>query len=82
MLQGNFLRDKCPPGDRATFAVTMGKFGNPFGLATLLPRMTKLSTLNYCVFYTAAYIAYIKVDEGLQGVTFSAQRWLRDHRLE
>jgi len=51
------------PGDPNTFAVSLAKFDDPLGTVMLDPDRHKWFGINYCRFYLAGYVAYIKVDK-------------------
>jgi hypothetical protein len=51
------------PRDAETFAVALARFEDPLGRTMLSPDCTKFFNINYCRFYLAGYIAYIKVDQ-------------------
>ena len=50
------------PGDSEDFSVTLAKFDHPLSKPILDPHADKHSDVNYCRFYLASYIAYMKVD--------------------
>ncbi len=51
------------PGDAETFAVTLAKFDDPLGTIMLDPHRHRFDDINYCRFYLASYVAYIKTDK-------------------
>jgi hypothetical protein len=50
------------PGETERFAVSLARFEDPLGRTMLSPDRTKFYDINYCRFFLAGYIAYIKVD--------------------
>ena len=51
------------PGETERFAVILARFEDPLGRTMLGPDRTKLFDINYCRFYLAGYVAYVKVDQ-------------------
>ena len=51
------------PGDPETFAVCLAKFDDPLGTIMLDPHCERWFGINYCRFYLAGYVTYIKVDK-------------------
>jgi len=51
------------PGETERFAVNLARFEDPLGRTMLGPDRTKFFDINYCRFYLAGYVAYIKVDQ-------------------
>ncbi len=52
------------PGPIDDFTVNLAKFDDPVvGKAMLDPHLQRMEGINYCQFYFAGYIAYIKVDK-------------------
>jgi hypothetical protein len=54
---------KGDPGDAETFAVTLAKFEDPLGMIMPDPLRHRFDDVNYCLFYLAGYVAYIKTDK-------------------
>jgi len=54
---------KNDPGDPEFFGVVLGKFDQDLGTAMLNPHREKFFGVNFCRFYLADYVAYIKVDK-------------------
>lgn len=51
------------PGDAEDFSVILARFDHPLGASILDPHPEKIYQVNYCRFYLAGYIAYVKVDK-------------------
>ncbi len=60
MLKGMILADD--PGHPNIFAVTLAKFIDPEVPVMMDPHNEQYDGVNYCRFYLAGFIAYIKVD--------------------
>jgi hypothetical protein len=60
-LRGMIL--KCDPGDTETFAVVLAKFEDPLGTVMMDSHRDRFDKINYCRFYLAGYVAYIKTDK-------------------
>jgi len=50
------------PGDAEAFAVTLARFDNPAVTGMLDPHLERYEGINYCRFYLAGFVAYVKVD--------------------
>ncbi len=50
------------PGNEEAFAVTIAKFDHPALTGMLDPHPERYESINYCRFYLAGFVAYIKVD--------------------
>jgi len=50
------------PGTAETFAVALAKFDAPGFTAMLDPHLERYEGINYCRFYLAGFVVYIKVD--------------------
>jgi hypothetical protein len=64
------------PGDSETFAVTLAKFEDPLGTVVQSPYRHRFDSINFCQFYLAGYVAYIKTDrrpspEIFRGITLT-----------